>query len=121
MIRNSCKLGPKFMGDPKNHGMSDDPLRGDTAIMQDLVYTLREESKDLQKSDEEESKLVLSSRLDRIARNILSKDSPVGMFKKTFQDIRERAKKYKEEQAQKAGKILAQRVKKALEDKGLDS
>ena len=119
--RVARKVGPKFTGDPKNHGMCGDPLRGDSAIMKDLTYTLRDESLKLQDGDDEEAKLIMSSRIVKIARKILSKkDSPAGMFKQTFKDIREQSKKWKEEQAQKAGKILAQRVKKSLEDKGLE-
>ena len=120
MERQGRKVGPKFTGDPKNHGMGEDPLRGDSAIMKDLTYTLRDESLKLQDGDSEKAKLIIASKLVKIARDVISADAPLGMFKQTFKDIREQAKKWKEEQAQKAGKILAQRVKKALGDMGLE-
>ena len=55
----------------------------------------------------------------RVAHTVISKGRPSDLFGATFFDIRERAKKYKDEQSSKAVGFLKGAIVKDLSEKGI--
>jgi len=57
-------------------------------------------------------------RFQRLVRRLVAKQRPATLFKQVFFDIREQAKKWKEEASQDAAKKMSEQLGKDLADKG---